>query len=64
MYKNSCVNDKSYQLDIFGNWKSLKQVKFENKCNERYVKKELKFKKDYIKCGGVFNVNKAFIKTD
>ena len=52
------------QLDIFGNWKTLKQIKLEKKCNESYQRKEIKFKKDYIKQGGVLNVNKAFFKTN
>lgn len=56
------IND--YQLDIFGNWKPLKQIKLEKKCNEKYQRKELRFKKDFIKAGGVLNVNKAFIKTN
>ena len=55
---------KNEQLDIFGNWKTLEKIKLEKKCNDRYLKKELKFKKDYIKSGGVLNVNKAFIKSN
>ena len=51
-------------LDIFGNWKSLERIKLEKKCNENYVKKEQSFKKNFIKSGGVLNVNKAFIKSD
>ena len=52
------------QLDIFGNWKSLERIKLEKKCNERYQRKKFKFKKDFIKQGGVLNVNKAFFKAD
>lgn len=52
------------QLDIFGNWKTLEKICLEKKCDDRYKKKEQTFKKNYIKSGGVLNVNKAFIKTD
>lgn len=52
------------QLDIFGNWKSLKKIELEKKCDKRYINKSLKFNKDFIKNGGVLNVNKAFIKTN
>lgn len=52
------------QLDIFGNWKSLERIKLEQKCNEKYIRKDINFKKDYIKQGGVLSVNKAFIKTN
>lgn len=55
---------KTEQLDIFGNWKSLDRIKLEKKCNEKYQRKILSFKRDYIKNGGVLNVNKAFFKTD
>lgn len=54
----------SEQLDIFGNWKSLKKIELEKKCDKRYINKSLKFKKDFIKLGGVLNVNKAFVKSD
>lgn len=52
------------QLDIFGNWKTLDFIKLEKKCNEKYIRKDLRFKKDYIKQGGVLSVNKAFIKAN
>lgn len=55
---------KNYQLDIFGNEIPLSRVNLIKKCNERYVKKELSFKKNYIKNGGVLNVNKALFKSD
>lgn len=58
------MQKNSEQLDIFGNWKSLERIKLEKKCNEKYARKELIFKKNYIKSGGVLNVNKAFIKPD
>ena len=58
------MRKENEQLDIFGNWKTLKRIKLEKKCNERYKLKEQTFKKNYIKNGGVLNVNKAFIKTD
>ena len=55
---------KNEQLDIFGNWKTLDRIKLEKKCNEKYQRKILTFKKEYLKNGGVLSVNKAFIKTD
>ncbi len=55
---------KSEQLDIFGNWKNLDRIKLEKKCDLKYKNKILSFRKQYIKNGGVLNVNKAFIKTD
>lgn len=58
------LKNNDCQLDIFGNWKPIERVKLEKKLNEKYSKKELKFKKDYIKAGGVLNVNKAFFKTN
>ena len=55
---------KNEQLDIFGNWKTLERIKLEKKCNEKYVKKEYIFKKNFVKSGGVLSVNKAFIKSN
>lgn len=55
---------KSEQLDIFGNWKDLNRIKLEKKCDLKYKNKILSFRKQYIKNGGVLNVNKAFIKAD
>ena len=58
------LKTKEYQLDIFGNWKTTDRIKLEKKCNEKYVRKELSFKKNYVKSGGILSVNKAFIKSD
>ena len=54
----------SEQLDIFGNWKSLEKIELEKKCDKRYINKSLRFKKKFIKNGGVLNVNKTFIKSN
>lgn len=55
---------KNEQLDIFGNWKSLERIKLEKKCNERYVRKQVKFQRDFVKSGGILSVNKAFVKSN
>ena len=55
---------KEYQLDIFGNWKSVDLVSKEVKLAKRYRSKEFTSNKNYLKNGGVFYVNKAFVKTD
>ena len=55
---------KIEQLDIFGNWKTLERIKLEKKCNKKYFNKEYTFKKNFVKSGGVLNVNKAFIKSN
>lgn len=54
----------SEQLDIFGNWKPIKCIQLENKCNQRYKTKEFTSNKKFVKNGGVLNVNKAFIKSN
>lgn len=58
------LKTKEYQLDIFGNWKATDKILLEKKCDEKYKRKLFTFNKNYIKSGGVLNVNKAFIKSD
>ncbi len=56
--------NRNCQLDIFGNWKPLDKVCSEIKKDKRYKNKEFTSNKNYVKNGGVFYVNKAFVKTN
>ena len=56
--------NKEYQLDIFGNWKPLYKVCSEIKKDKRYKNKEFTSNKNFVKNGGVYRVNKAFIKSN